>query len=92
MSKKTYCAEDKCEFEVYEVSEIDETVRGINDSLEKKQGSLNFDLTPTSGSANPVTSDGLFNALSNKLNKNAISSGTANPSGGNNGDIYFKYQ
>lgn len=27
----------------------------------------------------------------NKLDKSTISSGTSNPSGGNDGDIYFKY-
>lgn len=27
----------------------------------------------------------------NKLDKSTISSGTSNPSGGSNGDIYFKY-
>ena len=35
----------------------------------EKQDKLTFDATPTANSTNPVTSDGVYTALANKLNK-----------------------
>ena len=35
----------------------------IKDLLSKKQNTLTFDTTPTSGSTNPVTSGGIYTSL-----------------------------
>ena len=45
-----------------EVSALQTTVAG-------KQDALSFDSTPTSGSGNPVTSGGIYTAISNKMDK-----------------------
>lgn len=47
----------------------------IDALLAQKQNLLDFDNTPTSGSANPVTSDGIFNALEDKANTSGEYSG-----------------
>ena len=49
----------------------------LQNSINTKQDKLTFDTTPTAGSTNPVTSDGVKKALDNKLNKTGEgSSGT----------------
>lgn len=58
--------------------------------IEAKQDALTFDSTPTSGSSNPVTSDGIASAIANAVDFR-ISMGTDAPSGGSDGDIYFQY-
>lgn len=52
-------------------------------------GNSSVDTTPTSGSTKMVTSGGIYTALSAK--QKTITSGTAAPSGGSNGDIYIQY-
>lgn len=52
-------------------------------------GNSSVDTTPTSGSTKMVTSGGVYTALGDKQKK--ITSGTAAPSGGSNGDIYIRY-
>ena len=52
-------------------------------------GNSSVDTTPTSGSTKMVTSGGIYNALNGK--QKTITSGTAAPSGGSNGDIYIQY-
>lgn len=52
-------------------------------------GNGSVDTTPTSGSTKMVTSGGLYTALNAK--QKTITSGTAAPSGGSNGDIYIQY-
>ena len=45
--------------------ELTETVAAALEEVDnKKQNKLNFDTTPTQGSANPVTSDGVYKAIS----------------------------
>ncbi len=39
------------------------SIKAVKDALELKQDFLNFDSTPTSGSTNPVTSDGIYTSL-----------------------------
>lgn len=39
------------------------SIKAVKDALELKQDYLNFDSTPTSGSTNPVTSDGIYTSL-----------------------------
>lgn len=48
-------------------SEYNDKVSELNDLISKKQASLNFDSTPTSGSSNPVTSDGIKKAIPTNL-------------------------
>ena len=44
--------------------ELTETVAAALEEVDnKKQNKLNFDTTPTQGSANPVTSDGVYKAI-----------------------------
>src|SRR6478609_5362996 len=39
---------------------------------EEKQDNLTFDTTPTNGSSNPVTSDGVFEALETKAEESEV--------------------
>lgn len=48
-------------------------IEAISDKIKEKQDSLTFDSTPTSGSSNPVTSGGVYTALSGK--QSSISGG-----------------
>lgn len=68
-----------------DISALQTDVGALQTSMSGKQDALTFDTTPTSGSTNPVTSGGIYNAIPK------ISMGTATPTGGNNGDIYFQY-
>lgn len=43
-------------------------VSGLQTALDGKQATLTFDSTPTSGSSNPVTSGGIYTAISNVTN------------------------
>ena len=43
---------------------LNELVSKIKDLLNLKQDVLTFDTTPTNGSTNPVTSSGIYNAIS----------------------------
>lgn len=45
------------------------TAQELADILALKQDNLTFDNTPTDGSANPVTSDGIFEAIKNFITK-----------------------
>lgn len=49
----------------------------VNTLLGRKQDSLTFDTTPTEGSNNPVTSDGIKNELNNKANTTDVSAALA---------------
>ena len=44
---------------------IDATMKSISDTANSKQSALTFDTAPTSGSSNPVTSNGIYQALQN---------------------------
>jgi|GEM_PF-4195716 len=46
-----------------ELSSINEQLNDITEELDSKQDELTFDSTPTSGSSNPVTSDGIYTAI-----------------------------
>ena len=45
------------------------TTKAVSDGLALKQDTLSFDDTPTDGSNNPVTSDGIYEALEGKVDK-----------------------
>jgi hypothetical protein len=48
----------------------------LQNALNAKQNTLTFDSTPTNGSNNPVTSDGVFDALTLKSNKPVVATST----------------
>lgn len=47
----------------------------VDSALSGKQNALTFDSTPTQGSTNPVTSDGIYDALQSKANTSTTLSG-----------------
>jgi len=51
------------------VNQVDSNEDSIETTLQGKQEVLTFDSTPTENSTNPVTSDGIYNSLSNKADK-----------------------
>lgn len=51
---------------------ISAALNDLNSRLEDKQDALTFDSTPTSGSTNPVTSGGVYTALSTAGDSNVI--------------------
>lgn len=67
-----------------------DTYLNLYNMIQQKQNALTFDSTPTPNSTNPVTSDGIASAIANAVDFR-ISMGTAAPSGGSDGDIYFQY-
>lgn len=50
------------------------TITNLNSGLSAKQNILSFDSTPTSSSNNPVTSGGIFTALSSYITSSSLSS------------------
>lgn len=56
--------------DVYDKDEID-------DLLDEKQDVLTFDVTPTNGSQNPVTSDGVYDAIAQSTAKTEITMGVS---------------
>ena len=54
---------------------IAENAENINTLAGEKQDVLTFDTAPTSGSTNPVTSNGVYNALLNKANNSTTLEG-----------------
>lgn len=84
---KGFCKESKCEYDIYTKERIDEMIASIESGIP----TLTFDDVPTENSTNPVKSSGIYSSLETKLDTSKISSGTAEPTGGNNGDIYIKY-
>lgn len=90
----------KCNTDITTAEEWDAshwTATSLSNEIENKQDKLIFDTAPMDGSTNPVTSGGVYTstnalntALTNKQNK--ITSGTAEPTGGNDGDVYFQYE
>ena len=44
---------------------VDNEISKVNDELDDKQDTLTFDTTPTTGSNNPVTSGGVYQAIQN---------------------------
>ena len=58
----------------------------INDLSTGKQDKLTFDTTPTDGSNNPVTSDGIRKALNKKLGKNGNASTATKATQDSNGN------
>ena len=44
----------------------------LKNALDGKEDTLTFDSTPTSGSSNPVTSDGIYDALANKADTSSL--------------------
>lgn len=52
----------------YELEYLDNCVDNIQDQLNAKQDTLTFDEVPTDNSTNPVTSNGIYDALSLKEN------------------------
>lgn len=51
---------------------ISAALNDLNSRIEDKQDALTFDSTPTSGSTNPVTSGGVYTALSAAGDSNVI--------------------
>lgn len=45
------------------IANINAELRDLNSGLQGKQDTLTFDTTPTDGSSNPVTSDGIYDAI-----------------------------
>jgi hypothetical protein len=63
----------------YTEAEINTKVNTINANIDKKQDKLTFDSTPTSNSTKPVTSGGVYTALSSKADADSylpLSGGT----------------
>ena len=59
------------------ILELTETIAAALEEVDnKKQNQLTFDTTPISGSTNPVTSDGIYTALSGAAPINHASTGT----------------
>lgn len=52
----------------YELEYLDNCVDNVQEQLNAKQNTLTFDSTPINNSTNPVTSDGIYDALSLKEN------------------------
>ena len=46
-----------------ELDTVKADTAAVNTALSRKQDTLTFDTTPTSGSTNPVTSDGIYKAI-----------------------------
>ncbi len=74
------------------------TETSLSNELKTKQDSLTFDLTPKSGSTNPVTSDGISSSinsinttLSGKMNSNriAVLTGSVTGTGGGSADVNY---
>jgi hypothetical protein len=72
---KGYCKESKCEYDVYTKEKIDDLLSKIPISYTKNE----IDTTVQT-----------LNASINNCQKK-ITSGTSEPSGGEDGDIYIKY-
>ena len=51
------------------VNEVEDTEDGLETAIQNKQDTLTFDNTPTENSDNPVTSDGIYDALQEKADK-----------------------
>lgn len=51
------------------VNEVEDTEDDLETTIQNKQDILTFDNTPTENSDNPVTSDGVYNALQEKADK-----------------------
>lgn len=60
------------------VTGIAPSKNAVRDVLETKQDTLTFDLTPTIGSANPVTSGGVYNAINSIVSDTAYNATTWN--------------
>lgn len=58
------------------------TEQKLNDLLNLKQNTLTFDNTPTSASTNPVTSGGVYTALSNKQASSSVLTSISSQSSG----------
>lgn len=57
---------------------LDELAEGVSTLVVEKQNVLTFDQTPTSGSSNPVTSGGVFDAITALLPTDTVSGNPAN--------------
>ena len=64
------------------ITAINNLIEAIETELEGKQDTLTFDTTPTDGSNNPVTSNGIFDALAGK--QNTLTFDTTPTDGSNN--------
>ena len=66
------------------------TKKYVDDGLSTKQNELVFDSTPVQNSNNPVTSDGIYNALLNVHSGTNIYVSVEEPSDWNDGDFWYK--
>lgn len=103
---KGICNITRCKYDVYTKEKTDELLEEVNTTLGAKANSSDVytktetdDLLDTKANSSNVYSKTetysqteTNNLLSAKLNSSSIRSGTSNPSGGNDGDIYFQYQ
>lgn len=64
----------------------------LTNGLAAKQNALTFDSAPTSGSSNPVTSNGVYTALTAKQDKITVSTAEPTSSDGSNGDLWAVYE
>ena len=79
-----------------EKSDYQDAITSLQNSINTKQNTLTFDTTPTAGSSNPVTSDGIKKAidakrvdLSNYYTKTQVDSAIASASGGADLSNYY---
>lgn len=66
---------DKALIELNDNGEFDKIASGnttLQDALDAKQDALTFDSTPTDGSTNPVTSDGIYDAIQTAIGTDKI--------------------
>lgn len=66
---------DKALIELNDNGEFDKIASGattLQDALDAKQDALTFDNTPTNGSTNPVTSDGVYDAIQTAIGTDKI--------------------
>ena len=64
------------------ITKISEKAADAEDGLSKKQDTLTFDSTPTEGSSNPVTSDGIKKAIEANTSSYTLPAATADTLGG----------
>ncbi len=81
-----FCKDSKCLYETYTKEKEDALLDNVNSSI----NTANSKITTLQTNVNNVYTKSQTDDLLNEKQKK-ITSGTASPSGGNNGDIYLKY-
>lgn len=79
--------EDQCLEEAFTKEELQNQFSDVNTALTALQTALN---EKASTAQLNVNVQNLNNAIAGKVSKTSITYGTGNPSGGSDGDIYFK--